>query len=216
MTSSQRQLYYQITQSDHDALRSRLSAGTASASAGCVHRLFFASYRDRVEAQPLEELLLPGREETRFLLQYLDNDPSHLTLERWRDGNHTSAIVAEAECRALLSGETDWLRERHDPVLLDFYEGLTERMLLPRALFSYRRELYAPEGMGCWVALDTDLRSSMEHMDFLDPRRLAADTAEQEGRILMAIGYTDFIPGHVLSLLEEAAPRRRLLRRRKR
>lgn len=212
--SGSRQLHYQITQSDHDALRARLSAGTASTTANCVHRMFFASYRDRIAAQPIEELLVPAREEARFTLQYLDNDPSYLVLERRQGGTRASAMVAEAECRALLSGETDWLQQRHDPVLLDFYDGLTERMLLPQVLVTYRREVYKPEGLGLWVTLDTDLRATLQHMDFLDPQRVAEDTAEQEGKILMEIGYSDTIPDHVLCLLEEAAPKRRLIRRR--
>lgn len=217
MTTNQirpRQLHYQITQSDHDALRARLSAGVESTSSSCVHRMFFASYRDRITAQPIEELLVPSREEARFSLEYQDNDPSYLVLERRQDGLRTSAMVTEAECRALLSGETDWLLERHNPVLLDFYDGLTERMLLPQVLVSYRREIYTPEGLGLWVALDTDLRATLQHMDFLDPQRLAEDTAEQEGRILMEIGYSDTIPDHVLCFLEEAAPKRRLIQRR--
>ena len=208
--TSPRQLHYQITQSDHDALRSRLSAGTAASSAACVHRMFFASYRDRVSAQPIEELLVP--EEARFSLQYLDNDPSYLVLERTQGGTRSTAMVSEAECRALLAGDLDWLEERHDPVLLDFYDGLTERMLLPQVLISYHREVYTPGGLGMWVALNTDLRASLQHMDFLDPQRLAADTAEQEGKYLMEIGYSDTIPDYVLCLLEETAPRRRLLK----
>ena len=217
MTTNQtcpRQLHYQITRSDHDALRGRLSAGTEPTSASCVHRMFFASYRDRIAAQPIEELLIPARQETRFSLQYLDNDPSYLVLERWQEEERTSAMVTEAECRALLSGETDWLLERHNPVLLDFYEGLTERMLLPQVMVSYRREIYAPDGLGLRVALHTDLRASLQHMDFLDPQRLAEHTAEQEGKIMMEITYSDTIPDHVLCLLEETAPKRKLINRR--
>ena len=213
-TISHRRLYYRLTQSDHDALRSRLSA--ASAGAAHVHRMFFTSYRDRAAAQTVEELLSPGGEETRFSLQYLDDDPSRLTLERHRGGQRASAAVNGAECRALLSGETDWLKERQDPVLLDFYEGLTERMLLPRVLVSYRQEIYMTESPALRVALHTDLRSSMEYMDFLDPQRLARHTAEQEGDILMSITYSDVIPDNVLCLLEEAAPGRKLLSKRKR
>lgn len=212
---SPRRLHYQITQSDYDALRARLSTQTETSSSSCVHRMFFYSYRDRVPVQPMEEMLVSGREEARFSLQYYDNDPSYLVLERRQDGLRTSAMVAEAECRALLSGETDWLLERSNPVLRDFYDGLTERLLLPQVLVSYQREIYTPEGLGLWVALDTDLRASLQHMDFLDPQRLAEETAEQEGKILMEIGYSDAIPDQVLCLLEETAPKRRLLQSRR-
>lgn len=121
-------------------------------------------------------------------------------------------MVAEAECRALLAGETDWLLDRHNPLLLDFHESLTERMLLPQMLLSYQREIYMADGLDLWIALDTDIHASLQHMDFLDPRQLERDTVGQEGRILMEISYSDHIPDNVLCLLEETAPRRRLLR----
>ena len=48
-------------------------------------------------------------------------------------------------------------------------------------------------------------------MDFLDPQLLEQDMEGQEGRILMEVSYSDRIPDDVLCLLEETAPRRRLL-----
>lgn len=215
MTNNQscsRQLHYQITPEDHAALRSRLSAGTESAGTRCIHRMYFTSYRNRIPGNPMEEFFSTEAEEARFSLQYYDNDPSYLMLERWQDGQHASAMVTEAECRALLAGETDWLQARSNPVLQDFYDSLTERMLLPQVLVTYQREVYTSDGMGLWVALDTDIRATLQHMDFLDPQRLAQCAVEQEGRILMEIGYTDTIPDHVLCLLEESAPKRKLLR----
>ena len=61
------------------------------------------------------------------------------------------------------------------------------------------------------MALDTNIRASLQHMDFLDPQQLERDMVGQEGRILMEVSYSDRIPEDVLCLLEETAPRRRLL-----
>ena len=61
------------------------------------------------------------------------------------------------------------------------------------------------------MALDTNIRASLQHMDFLDPQLLEQDMEGQEGRILMEVSYSDRIPDDVLCLLEETAPRRRLL-----
>ena len=93
----------------------------------------------------------------------------------------------------------------------DFHSSLTERMLLPQVLLTYHREIYTLDGLDLWVALDSDIRASLQHMDFLDPELLARDTAGQEGRLLMEISYSSVIPDHVLCLLEETAPRRKLL-----
>lgn len=215
MTTTQtglRQLQYRITSEDCDALRARLTAGREENEGQDVHALYFTSYRNRIPAQSPWELLAT---EPRFSLCYFDKDPSYLRLERQLGDTHTSAMVTEAECRALLAGETDWLMGRHNPVLQDFHDGLTQRMLLPQVLLTYHREIYTPEGLELCVALDTGIRATLQHMDFLDPQLLERDTAGQEGQYLLDIRYSDDVPVEVMYLLEETAPRRKLITERR-
>lgn len=207
-----RQMHYQITPEDYAALRAHLSARAKSNGTGRVHTMLFTSYRDRISDAPVGETGNSEEASPRFFLHYYDGDPTYLHLERRKCGRRASAMVAEAECRALLAGETDWLLNRHNPLLQDFHNELTERMLLPQMLLTYHRELYTADGLDLCVALDTDVRSSLQHMDFLDPRQLERSALEQDGRILMEVSYGDRIPDRVRCLLEEKAPRRRLLR----
>lgn len=207
-----RQTHYQITPEDYAALRAHLSARARENGTGRVHTMLFTSYRDRISTASAGETVNSEEGASRFFLNYYDNDPTYLRLERRKGGRRASAMVAEAECRALLAGETDWLLNRHNPLLLDFHDELTERMLLPQMLLTYHRELYTADGLDLCVALDTDVRSSLQHMDFLDPQQLERSALEQDGRILMEVSYSDRIPDRVRCLLEEKAPRRRLLR----
>lgn len=207
--SPTRQMHYQITTEDYTALRAFLTARSEAERAGNVHTMYFVSYLDWMEDS--RDLAVPGQAGAQFALHYYDNDPTYLRLERRLDGERTSAMVTEAECRALLAGETDWLLDRHDPLFQDFYDGLTERMLLPQMMLTFHREVYTADGLDLWVALDTNIRASLQHMDFLDPQQLERDMMDQEGRILMEVSYSDQIPDNVLCLLEEKAPRRRLL-----
>lgn len=207
--SPTRQMHYQITTEDYTALRAVLSARSEAERAGNVHTMYFVSYLDWMEDN--RNLAVPGQAGAQFALHYYDNDPTYLRLERRLDGQRTSAMVTEAECRALLAGETGWLLNRHDPLFQDFYDGLTERMLLPQMMLTFHREIYTADGLDLWVALDTNIRASLQHMDFLDPQQLERDMVDQEGRILMEVSYSDRIPDDVLCLLEEKAPRRRLL-----
>lgn len=207
--SPTRQMHYQITTEDYTALRAFLTARSEAERAGNVHTMYFVSYLDWMEDS--RDLAVPGQAGAQFALHYYDNDPTYLRLERRLDGERTSAMVTEAECRALLAGETDWLLSRHDPLFQDFYDGLTERMLLPQMMLTFHREVYTADGLDLWVALDTNIRASLQHMDFLDPQQLERDMMDQEGCILMEVSYSDRIPDNVLCLLEEKAPRRRLL-----
>ena len=84
-------------------------------------------------------------------------------------------------------------------------------MLLPQVLLTYHREAYTLDGMDLWVALDSDIRTTLQHMDFLDPDLLARDTADQTGRMLLEISYSTTIPDSLLCMLEEIAPRRKPL-----
>lgn len=201
------QARYKITATDYAALRARLAAAIPSGRTVGIHTLRFASYRSSFASQYTQEV----PEDLHFSLHYYDDDPAYLRLVRQRGGEHTYTIIAEAECRALLSGETDWLLARSNPVLQDFYDSLTGQMLLPQVMLSYRREIYRLAGLDLWVALDTDIRSSLEHMNFLDPELLERNTTSQEGQYLMEISYSDSVPDDVLCMLEETAPRRRLL-----
>ena len=198
-------LRYKLTPADYAALRSRLAAGGAQGQTTGIHTLRFASYRGA---------LPDGRDrpaDLHFSLHYYDNDPSYLRLVRQCGGESEYTIIAEAECRALLSGETGWLLDRRNPVLQDFHECLTDQLLLPQVLLSYQRETYRLDGLDLWIALDTDIRTSLEHMHFLDPELLEQDSVVQDGQCLLEVSYGDELPDELLCLFEEAAPRRKLL-----
>lgn len=207
-----RQVHYQLTEEDYHALRACLSAKAEKEKAGSVHTLFFTSYRDYITSRSGRVNADSEGSGSRFSLSYYDNDPSYLSLERRTGERRTTAMVAEAECRALLAGETNWLLNRHDPLFMDFYDSLTTQMLLPKMMLAYQRETYTAGRLNLRVALDTGIRSSLEHMDFLDPTQLARDTSDQTGRFLMEVNYSDRIPDDVICLLAEIAPRRKLLR----
>lgn len=207
-------LHYQITPEDYSALRVCLSTRGEAMYARSVHTMFFYSYRDRIPASnTVGGIMTAEQGGPQFSLRYYDGDPTYVILERRQGELRTSTMVAEAECRALLQGETDWLMYRHDPLLQEFHEGLTEKMLLPQMMLTYQQEVYSAADLNLWVTLDTDIRASLQHMDFLDPQQLERDTEKQTGKILMEVNYSDQIPDSVLCLLEETAPRRRLLRR---
>lgn len=200
-------LRYKLTPADYAALRTRLAADAVCLRTTGIHTLRFASYRGTLADAGSQDI--PA--DLHYSLHYYDNDPAYLRLVRQCGWESAYTVIAEAECRALLAGETDWLLERYNPILQDFHDCLTEQLLLPQVMLSYQREIFHMNNLNMWVALDTDIRTSLEHMHFLDPELLERDSEEQEGQFLLEVSYSDDVPDDVLCMLEEAAPRRKLL-----
>ena len=194
-----RHVRYRVTGQECRALREQLASIRQTDNR--VHTLRFTSYRLDAETE---------KQRGRYALHYFDNDPSYLFLERRGEHALNSAILTEAECRALLAGDTDWLLGRRDPLLHDLHDSITRQMLLPSVLLSYRRERFDLPDKGAWLALNTDIRTTLEHMDFLDPEQLAVVTAKQPGEQMLEVGCQEELPEELAKVLNETVPQREL------
>ena len=198
-----REKLYTLTESDCAAMRQRLQAmQVPHTDDGQIHALCFAGYANGIPSAD------GPRTDEYYTLQYLHCDPSYLLL-RLVGSEAEETMVTEEECRALLAGETDWLLQRHNPLLRRFHEELTEYMLLPRILLSCTRERFTLPESGMVFTFHHDLRSTMEHMDFLDPQRLEPELEPEDTGICLHITAPDGIPDEILCLIRETAPRRR-------
>ena len=175
------------------ALRARLPADRRTANS--VHTLRFTSYRRDADSDG-----------ARYAMHYFDQDPDYVILERRTADAQVTATLTEAECRALLVGDTDWLLSRQDPMLREFHASIVREMLLPRILLTYQREYYTLEDGKTWVALNTDIRTTLEHMDFLNPEQLVRLTAGQEGEHILEVVCREDMPEDLRRLLREAVP----------
>ena len=155
----QHQLHYQITQTDYSALRTRLTASAPAVRSACgIHMLCFSS-------------CLPSWDEPQFALYYYDNDPTYLLLERWLDTSRTSTMVAEAECRALLSGETETALIKQ---LSLFCEALR---LAARGYDPSHINRYLVDLAGCFHRFYTACRIKGEEPGLLGARLMLTDAA---------------------------------------
>ena len=196
---------YRLHRSDCAALLEQLEALQPEHQDICdIHALCFASYMDGAPVIDREGPCSAAY----YSLQYLHQDPTYLFLHH--AGSDTQpAMVTEEECRALLSGETDWLLARHNPLLRSFHDDLTENMFLPRTLLNCTRRTMTLPGGCVRFALHTDYRTAMPDMDFLDPQQLLPKLTPFESGIFLRITADGEIPDEILCMIREAAPRRR-------
>ncbi len=202
------ELKYQIDYGSYLALRSRLRAVMKpDAHARPDGRYLIRSvYLDNGDDKALREKVngVPYRE--KFRIRYYNDDFSFFTLEKKVKWNSLcqkqSARLSEEECRALFSGDRDWMPSHPSELVRELYRKMTCQGLKPRVLVSYIREPYIYGPGNVRVTFDSQIRTSLYHREFLelDPRDISA--VDSPGTMILEVKHDAFLPEIISDLLQ--------------
>lgn len=187
---------HQLAPGDLPALRARLRAAARPDAHGPegVYRvcsLYFDTPTDRALREKIDGV---NRRE-KFRLRCYDGDCSLIHLEKKSKLGglcaKAQATVTEEEVRALLAGDTDWMRSSGRDLVWELYYRMVTQRLRPRTIVEYTREayLYAPGNVR--VTLDTNIRTGLGSTDFLDPDRVTIPAAEA---VVLEVKWDTFLP----------------------
>lgn len=199
------ELKHAVSPADAAAIRRRLGAVAQSDShAGPdgsyrVRSLYF----DNADNKALLEKLngLDNRE--KFRIRLYNGDPSFISLEKKskRQGvcYKQTARLNEAQCRALLRGDTSWMTGH--PLLVELRLKMTTQQLRPRTLVDYRREAFVYSAGNVRITLDSDLRGGLSSTDLF---RGALPLPAEPGRatLLLEVKYDAFLPTVIRDLVQ--------------
>ena len=195
--SFRHELKHQITSGEDRILSERLGRLFARDShAGPegvyqVNSLYFDTPDDRALRQKLAGV---GKRE-KFRLRYYGSDPGFLRLEKKiKEGGlcaKRSARLTVSQAEKLLEGNTDFLLESGDPLLVELYSKMKGELLSPRTIVSYEREayVYAP-GHGR-VTLDRKIHTGLYSRDFLT---LTGGLIPVDCGTVLEVKYDAFLP----------------------
>lgn len=107
--------------------------------------------------------------------------------------------VTEEEVRALLAGDTDWMRSSGRDLVWELHQKMTAQRLRPRVIVEYAREayLYAPGNVR--VTLDTNIRTGLGSTDFLSPGRV---TIPASAAVVLEVKWDAFLPDCIRSAVQ--------------
>lgn len=192
------ELKYSIDPQDDFLLASRLRKlfqhDTNAGSHGSyrVSSLYFDTPYDKALRQKIDGV---DRRE-KFRLRYYGEDPSFLRLEKKFKVNglcgKRSATLCKEEAEAVLSGEIDFLLEREDPLLTEFYSKLRGQLLAPKTVVTYDREAFSYPPGNVRITIDRALRAGLNCRNFLDPGLY--HTPMSDGLAVLEIKYDEFLP----------------------
>ncbi len=144
----------------------------------------------------------PERE--KYRLRMYNSDQSFLRLEkkikRYGGGQKPDALLSPAECRRLLCGDYDFLREKDEPFLQAAYAAARAGELIPRCVIEYTRAAFCYPAGNVRVTVDSDVRVSRDTDAFFkDP--FTGIPALEDGACVLEVKYDDVLPDFIPMLL---------------
>ncbi len=202
------ELKYSIPYAEYLAMRGRLRhimTPDPHASADGTYRIR-SIYFDTGDDNALRENLNGVGKREKFRIRYYNDDLSFITLEKKLKRNSLcqkfDAPITEEQCRQLLAGQLDWMRDSRCSLVLELYAKMRSQCLRPRVMVSYVREPYAYPPGNVRVTFDSQIRTSLFHRDFLDgPVRDIIATDTPQDRIL-EVKYDAFLPEIIRKLIQ--------------
>lgn len=196
---------YEIDRSDLLVLRQRLGAVMrpdehARGGRYTVRSLYFDTPTDRALREKLDGV---SRRE-KFRLRTYNGDMSLIRLEKKSKlaglGNKQTAELTGSEARALLAGDTLWMREDPRGLVRELYARMGTQGLRPRTVVDYTREPYVFAPGNVRVTLDYDIRTGLAATDFLSPELVTVPAGEAP--LLMEVKWDGFLPDVIRQILE--------------
>lgn len=187
----------EISPIDYVELRMRLNAVMKKDAHSENGRYGIRSlYFDTMDDLALMEKINGVNEREKFRIRMYNRNADFLKLEvkRKKGGltNKEGTVISRQAVQAVLSGDTEWMKDSDDGLVQKLYERMRHMGFRPRAIVEYTREAFLYDAGNVRVTLDYDIRSGINALDFLNPE--AVTVPVWDNRILLEIKWDEFLP----------------------
>lgn len=193
---------HEISHGDVPVLRSRLRAVASPDGHGengtyHIRSLYFDTPTDRVLREKIDGV---SRRE-KFRLRRYGGGLIRLEKKSKLGGlcAKEQAPVTEEEVRALLAGDTDWMRSSGRDLVWELYQKMHTQLLRPRVIVEYAREAYVYAPGNVRVTLDANIRTGLGGTDFLAPDCVTVPASEA---VVLEVKWDAFLPGCIRSAVQ--------------
>ncbi len=208
MGNYRHELKYQISRADYLAIRSRIRSVMQldSHADQTGHYTIRSIYFDNADDKALREKTDGVAIREKFRIRYYNDDFSVISLEKKMKHNNLclklDAPLTEAECRSILSGDTDFMLSHPQGLVRELYCKMKTEQLRPRVLVSYRREPYVYAAGNVRVTFDSEIRSTLYHSEFLEKTVYDISATDRVGDIILEIKFDEFLPDIIRALIQ--------------
>ncbi|MBA4364910.1 MAG: molecular chaperone [Coprothermobacter sp.] len=169
-----------------------------------IRSLYFDNADDRALLEKINGL----NRRTKFRIRFYNSDPSFIRLEKKTriDGlsSKESAPITRDQCRALLAGDTSFLRSSVQPLFVELYARIAGDLLRPKTIVDYVREAYIYGPGNVRVTFDTSMRTGLASTDVFSSDVPTVE-ALNGSYVIMEVKYDAFLPDIVADAVQTDA-----------
>lgn len=140
----------------------------------------------------------------KYRIRIYDYNESIIQLERKKKvGNYIykeSAKLTKEEFYWIINGQYDFLLKKSTNLCKEFYIECISKFMRPKVMVDYDREAYTVSEGDVRITFDSNVRSSVLSFDIFD-KYLPSFIVLEEGKLVMEVKYTQFLPNAIHELL---------------
>jgi hypothetical protein len=202
------ELKYIISEGEHWLLSVRLKACLkqdryAAHNGGeyFIRSLYFDDPYDSAVSEKVDGV--DSRDKYRIRIYNLSD--SAIKLERkHKEGQYVkkdSLSISRQECDAIVRGNLECLRQRAEPLAMQFYGIFKSNYLRPKVVVDYMREPYVFSGEDVRVTFDKNVRTGMRFTDLFNPHLATYPVWNLRNCMILEVKFNRSLPMYVQELL---------------
>ena len=206
------ELKHIINHADYLVLRHRLTRlfqhdnNAGAHGEYCVRSLYFDTRDDHA----LKQIINGVDRREKFRLRMYNGDASYIRLEKKTKQNglyaKKRALLTKEQVEWLLQGDTEWMRDSGEPLLLELYSKMHGQQLRPKTVVEYIRESFVYPAGNVRITLDREIKTGLTSTGFLDNKLPLFDAFKSF--MVLEIKYDEYIPDLVIRAVQVSDRRR--------
>lgn len=150
--------------------------------------VFNSAYKDKINGVNKRE---------KFRIRYYNEDLNFIKLEKKIKINNKCIKKAELitleEVESLLNGDIEFLLYSGSELFIEFYSKIKGKLLKPSTIIEYKREPYIFIPGNVRITLDTDIKTGLKNINFLNQNNNLFPT-DPEIYGVLEVKYDEFLP----------------------